>query len=147
MTQRKISILAVALFAAAGIAGSAIAAETVFPKKTRQLTVKKPEQCQQWTPPVPDKQVRAEYPDDAKGLKGDAALLVRIGPDGSYQGLVDYLSDEETYVKAAEKSLREWTFVPAQCNGAAIASDARVDFQFRKEGAITYSNNASAIKR
>ncbi len=129
----------VALVALAVAAPTLAANETVFPKKSRTLAVKKPTECNQWVAPLPDKQARAEFPNEANGLKGEASLLVRIGSDGSYQGLVDFIASEDVFVRAAEKSLKEWTFTPAQCNGAPFAADARVDFQFRKEGSIITS--------
>ncbi|TAG04679.1 MAG: hypothetical protein EAZ43_04135 [Betaproteobacteria bacterium] len=127
--------------------GAAIAAENIFPKRSRTLLVKQPVECTQWAAPLPATQSRAEYPDDARGLHGDAALLLRIGADGSYQGLLDFVASDEAYVRAAEKAVKQWTFVPAQCNGTAIASDARVDFTFRREGAITYKTGASSFSR
>jgi outer membrane biosynthesis protein TonB len=137
----------IALVAIAVAGPVAAANETVFPKKNRTLTVKKPAECNQWSAPVPDKQARAEYPTESNALKGEAALLVRIGSDGSYQGLIDFVASEDAFVRAAEKSLKEWTFTPAQCNGAAIAADARVDFEFRKEGSITYKTGSSGLSK
>jgi outer membrane biosynthesis protein TonB len=74
-------------------------------------------------------------------------LLLRIGADGSYQGLLDFVASDDAFARAAEKAVKQWTFAPAQCNGAAIASDARVDFTFRREGAITYKTGASSFSR
>ncbi len=137
----------IAVSVASVIVTTAFAAENIFPKRNRTLLVKQPAECTQWSAPLPQSQTRADYPDDARGLQGDAALLLRIGADGSYQGLIDFLASDDAYVRAAEKAVKQWTFVPAQCNGAAIASDARVDFVFRREGAITYKTGVSSFTR
>jgi outer membrane biosynthesis protein TonB len=136
-----------AIVASAVVVPAFAANETVFPKKSRTLAVKRPAECNQWVAPLPDKQARAEFPNEASSLKGEASLLVRIGSDGSYQGLVDFITTEDVFVRSAEKSLKEWTFTPAQCNGAAIASEARVDFTFRKEGSITFKTGSTSFTK
>jgi hypothetical protein len=142
------AIAAIAAIATASLVNTAsFAAETVFPKKNRTLVVKQPDECKQWKAPLPNTQTKVEFPEDGKGLKGNAALLVRISADGTYQGLIDYLADDDAYVRAAEKSVKEWTFTPAQCNGAPVASDARVDFEFRREGGITYKSGSSSFNK
>jgi Gram-negative bacterial TonB protein C-terminal len=145
--MKKPQLQCIALIAASTLISSAFAAETIFPKKSRTLTVKPPAECREWVAPLPLKQTAVEFPDDGKGLKGNVALLVRIGPDGGYQGLIDYLADDDAFVRAAEKSVKDWTFTPAQCNGAAVASDARVEFEFRREGGITYKTGATSFNR
>jgi hypothetical protein len=121
--------------------------ETIFPKPHRTLKVVQPPQCKEWKAPLPDRQTNVAFPDDARGIKGDAALLVRIGVNGEYLGVSDYVGSDDAYVKAAETAVKDWTFKPALCNGEAIASDARVDFDFRREGGIEYKTGASAIRR
>jgi hypothetical protein len=119
------------------------AEETRFPSKSRTLTAPRPAECKQWTPPKPTTQVDVEFPSDLRGvLRGDAALLVRIGTDGAYLQLVDGLESHPGFIKAAEESVRQWKFSPAVCNGREIVADARVDFQFRSEGAITYGSSS-----
>ena len=135
LVSRNIFVLILSL----ATAGAAFAGdETLFPKRSRVLTAKAPPECKQWIAPVPDRQVPAQFPKDVGASKGDVALLVRINANGTYNGLIDYSSNEEAFVRAAEASVKEWTFKPALCNGVAIASDARLDFQFRKEGGIIY---------
>jgi hypothetical protein len=121
--------------------------ETVFPNRNRILKVTPPPQCKEWKAPLPTQQTNVAFPDDARGIKGDAALLVRIGANGEYLGVSDYLASDEAYMKAAEAAVKDWTFAPALCNGEAIASDARVDFEFRREGGIEYKTGVSAIRR
>jgi hypothetical protein len=130
------------------LAGGALANETHFPSKGRTLTVKQPAECKQWRAPRPERQTNVEFPSDLKGtLKGDAALLVRIGADGRFVQVIDGIESHAGFMKAAEESVKEWTFTPALCNGQAISADARVDFEFRSEGAITYRADGSAFVR
>jgi hypothetical protein len=126
--------------ASVGVAGLAIAAdETRFPAKSRTLTTPRPAECREWKAPLPQKQVNVEFPAELRGvLRADAALLVRIGTDGSYLQLIDGLESHEGLIKVAEESVRQWTFKPAVCNGREIVADARLDFQFKSEGAVTY---------
>jgi hypothetical protein len=128
-----------ALFVSVSHAGT----ETVFPKAHRTLKVVVPPQCREWVAPLPDRRTNVAFPDDGRGLKGDAALLVRIGANGEYLGVSEYLASDDAYMRAAESAVKEWTFKPAICNGDAIASDARIDFEFRREGGITYSSGGS----
>jgi hypothetical protein len=134
---------------AAGLAvafAGASANETHFPSKSRTLTVKQPAECKQWRAPQPVQQAGVEFPADLRGtLKGDAALLVRIGTDGRYIALLDGIESHPGLMKAADDSVREWTFSPAICNGQPMAADARVDFEFRSEGAITYRPSSGAF--
>ncbi len=121
------------------LAGSSTyAAETQFPSKSRTLTVPVPAQCRQWTPPKPIDRENVNYPSDARSQNGDAALLVRIAVDGAYKGVVDSLSSEESFLREAEASVEKWTFSPAICNGEPMEAQARVDFVFKREGAIAY---------
>jgi Gram-negative bacterial TonB protein C-terminal len=139
----------VAICVAAALSPIAFAAtETVFPKSAKILRVVPPPQCKEWKAPQPDRRTNVAFPEDAKGIKGDAALLVRISANGEYVGVSDYIGSDDAYIKAAEESVKQWTFKPALCNGEPIVSDARVDFEFRREGTITYgSGSGSAIGR
>ncbi len=134
--KKQLGFLAAVVVSAVSV--QAFAAETKFPSKTRTLTAVVPPECTQWTPPMPDKQVGAEYPDELKGERGTAGLLVRIDADGKYIGVVDSLSSNDAFTRAAEASVKQWTFTAAKCNGRHVTADARVDFNFRSEGAISY---------
>jgi hypothetical protein len=136
---RTLTVSVVAASTALAFAGT----ETVFPKNNKILRVVPPPQCKEWVAPLPDRRTNVDFPDEAKGIKGDAALLVRISEKGEYVGVSDYLASDEAYAVAAEKAMKNWTFKPALCNGEAIASDARVDFQFRREGGITYTSGTA----
>jgi outer membrane biosynthesis protein TonB len=130
----------IALVMISAVAAQAFAAETKFPSKTRTLTAIVPPECTEWTPPLPDKQVGAEYPDELKGERGTAGLLVRISADGQFVGVVDSLATNDAFTRAAEESVKQWTFKAAKCNGRHVTADARVDFNFRSEGAISYKS-------
>jgi outer membrane biosynthesis protein TonB len=153
MTLNAISksrALAIVLLGAPAIALAANASardQTVFPKASRTLTVTKPPQCNEWKAPLPKQRVNVVFPDDAKGLKGDAAVLVRIGAEGEYLGLVDALASEDTFARAAENSVKQWSFTPASCNGTPIASDARVDFKFQREDGVVYKTGGYLSKQ
>ncbi len=139
VTALSCAVVTCAMLVPAAHAGT----ETVFPKNTRILKVVPPPQCKEFKAPLPDRRTNVAFPDEARGLKGDAALLVRIGANGEYLGVSDYLASDDAYMRAAEAAVKDWTFKPAICNGEAIASDARVDFEFRREGGITYSSGGS----
>ncbi len=121
--------------------------ETIFPKAAKILKPIVPEHCREWNSPAPVDKKDVDYPNDARGLTGEAALLVKIGASGEYLGVADFLATDDLYAKAAENSVQHWTFRPARCNGETIASEARVDFRFRREGGVSYPAGATAIKR
>jgi hypothetical protein len=137
----KSRLVNVVIAACVGMSGLAIAAdETRFPSKSRTLTSPRPAECREWKAPLPQKQVDVEFPVELRGVqRGDAAILVRIGTDGSYLQLIDGLESHEGLIKAAEESVKQWTFKPALCNGREIVADARLDFLFKSEGAVTQS--------
>jgi hypothetical protein len=143
MVAGVVAACAMSVFVPVANAGT----ETVFPNRNRILKVTPPPQCKEWKAPLPTRQTNVAFPDDARGLKGDAALLVRIGANGEYLGVSDYLASDEAYMKAAEAAVKDWTFTPALCNGEAIMSDARVDFEFRREGGVEFKTGVSAIRR
>jgi outer membrane biosynthesis protein TonB len=127
--------------------GASANTETIFPKAAKILKPIVPEHCREWNSPAPVEKKDVDYPAEARGLTGEAALLVKIGANGEYLGVSDFLATDDLYAKAAENSVQNWTFRPARCNGDAIASEARVDFRFRREGGVTYPASSSAIKR
>jgi hypothetical protein len=144
MQIKRITTVVVAPLVAGAIVSSLAMAstETVFPRANRILKPVVPKECNEWTAPLPDRKTNVEYPTDAPGLKGSAALLVRIGKAGEYLGVTDFIADDDAYVRAADTAMKDWTFKPALCNGEMTASEARVDFEFRREGGITYGSGA-----
>jgi outer membrane biosynthesis protein TonB len=145
--NRRVAVLVAASTVATMLSSVATAGtETVFPKSSKILNVVAPPQCKDWQAPLPDRRTDVVFPNEAKGINGSAALLVRIGAAGEYLGVADFLASDEAYAVAAQEAVKQWTFKPARCNGEAIASDARVDFVFRREGGITYTNS-SAVGR
>jgi hypothetical protein len=146
MKRATLSIsIQVAMIAVAVTATSSALArtQTVFPKATKILRVIPPPQCNQFKAPQPDRRTDVAFPSEAPGIKGDAALLLRIGQNGEFLGVVDFIGSDDAYIRAAEASVKDWTFKPAVCNGAAIASEARVDFEFRREGGVTYGTGTA----
>jgi hypothetical protein len=148
MQIKRITALVVAPMVAGALISSLANAstETVFPRANRILKPVVPAECKEWTAPLPDRKTNVEYPTEAPGLKGSAALLVRIGKSGEYLGVTDFIADHDAYVRAAATSMKDWTFKPAVCNGESMASEARVDFEFRREGGITYGSD-TGIRR
>jgi hypothetical protein len=129
----------------APVAGAAN--ETVFPNRHRTLKVEQPSQCKEWVAPLPDTRTNVEYPGEVSSLRGDAALLVRIGANGQYLGLIDHLASDPAFLRVSEVALKSWRFTPARCNGDLVESEARVDFRFQREDAIEYRSGATAIRR
>jgi TonB family protein len=121
-------------------------AQTNFPSANRTLSTPRPAACQEWKAPVPERRVNVDFPSDAKGLKGDAALLVRIDAEGRFVGVVDATASEEQFAQAAEDSVKKWSFQPARCNGVAIAADSRIDFKFKRDEGITYKTGGYLSK-
>lgn len=131
------------VFAATATLPTAANTETVFPRANRILKPIVPAECREWTAPLPDRKTNVEYPQEAPGIRGSAALLVKIGKAGEYLGLVDFIASDDAYVKAADSAMKSWTFRPARCNGDEIASEARVDFEFRREGGVSFQSGPS----
>ncbi len=137
MNLRLFSCAVIGLAAASAMAIAAD--ETRFPAKSRTLTAPRPAECKDWKAPLPVKQVNVQFPVELRGvLRGDSAILVRIGTDGNYLQLIDGIESHEGLIQAADESVKQWTFKPAVCNGREVVADARLDFQFRSEGTITY---------
>jgi outer membrane biosynthesis protein TonB len=118
--------------------------ETVFPRANRILKPVVPAECREWRAPLPDRKTNVDYPQEAPGIRGSAALLVKIGKAGEYLGVVDFIASDDAYVKAADNAMKAWTFRPALCNGDEIASEARVDFEFRREGGVSFQSGPSS---
>jgi TonB family protein len=121
-------------------------AQTNFPSTNRTLSTPRPPTCQEWKAPLPERRVDVVFPSDAKGLKGEAALLVRIDAEGRFVGVVDATASEEPFGQAAEESVKQWSFQPAKCNGVAIAADSRIDFKFKRDDGITYKTGGYLSK-
>ncbi|MCC7068483.1 MAG: hypothetical protein IT523_08505 [Burkholderiales bacterium] len=124
---------------AAGTATQALADQTNFPARSRTLETTTPSDCRDWQPPLPERRVKVTLPSDARERDGMARVTFTITPEGGYGGLVSALTNEAVFVQAAEESLRYWTFRAARCNGAAVATNASVYFDFRREGFVSYA--------
>ena len=124
--------------AASGFCTVAAADETNFPSRYRTLQSSAPGGCKDWTAPLPERRVNVDVPSEVRGLAGTAALTIKIDQSGRYDGLVEALANDAAFVRAAKDSLQYWTFVPARCDGVAVATEAKIYFNFRHESFVGY---------
>lgn len=111
----------------------AAADETNFPARHRTLQASAPAECADWTAPLPERRANVYVPGEVRGVPGSAALTIKIDQTGRYDGMVEALANDPAFVKAAKDSLQYWSFVPARCNGVAVAAQAKIYFNFRHE--------------
>ena len=122
----------------ATVSGLAAADETNFPSRYRTLETTAPAECRDWVAPLPERRVKVTLPNSSKRTQGSAQLTITISPDGKFAGLVDAITNDEVFVRAATDSLEDWSFVPARCNGVAVATQAKVFFNFRHEPFLSF---------
>ena len=118
--------------------GSAIADETNFPSRYRTLETVTPAECRDWTAPLPERRVKVTLPSQSRRQEGSAQLTIAINADGQFGGLVDAITNDAVFVRAATDSLQYWSFSPAMCNGVAVATQAKVFFNFRHEPFLSF---------
>ena len=82
--------------------------------------------------------MKVDVPGEVRGLAGTAALTIKIDQSGRYDGLVEALANDAAFVKAAQDSLQYWSFVPARCDGVAVATQAKIYFNFRHQNFVGY---------
>ena len=143
--SRYFSLAAVATVAAAAATFCALAAadETNFPSRYRTLQSTAPTTCDEWVGPLPERRVKVEVPGEVRGVNGTAALTINIDQSGRYGGVVEALANDAAFVRAAKESLQYWSFVPARCDGVAVATTAKIYFNFRHESFVGFgSGNA-----
>ena len=131
-------LIAFATLVLASASGVVAADETNFPSRYRTLETTAPAECRDWVAPLPERRVKVTLPSSAKRREGSAQLTITISPDGQYGGVVEALTNDEIFVRAAAESLQDWTFSPARCNGVAVATQARVFFNFRHEPFVSF---------
>ena len=124
--------------AASGFCSVASADETNFPSRYRTLQSSAPDGCKDWTAPLPERRMKVDVPGEVRGLAGTAALTIKIDQSGRYDGLVEALANDAAFVKAAQDSLKFWSFVPARCDGVAVATQAKIYFNFRHQNFVGY---------
>ena len=124
--------------AASSLATVALADETNFPSRHRTLQSMAPANCNNWTAPLPERRVKVDVPGEVRGLTGTAALTIGIDQSGRYTGVVEALTNDAAFVRAAKDSLQYWSFVPARCDGVAVATQAKIYFNFRHESFVGY---------
>lgn len=136
-----LKLLTLAALACAGAASTtALADETNFPARSRTLEATAPAGCRDWSAPLPERRVKVSLPKDAKRYDGAAYVTFVIDDSGRYGGIVEAVANDEAFVRAAKDSLQQWSFAPARCNGSAIATEAKVYFNFRQESFVSYTS-------
>ena len=136
--KRVLIVLGTLLLATATFSGVTAADETNFPSRYRTLETAAPAECREWVAPLPVRRVKVTLPSSSKRLQGSAHLTITINPDGQYGGLVEAVTNDAVFVRAATDSLQDWTFSPARCNGVAVATQAKVFFNFRHEPFLSF---------
>ncbi len=76
--------------------------------------------------------VRPVYPAQAQKMhvEGDVAMKLKIGEDGSVQG-VKVLSGEPALATAAKEAAQQWRYRPALQNGAPVSAETKTVLTFR----------------
>ena len=124
--------------AAATICTVVAADETNFPLRNRTLQSTAPTSCNEWVGPLPERRVKVDVPSEVRGVTGSAALTISIDQSGHYDGVVEALANDAAFVRAAKESLQYWSFVPARCDGIAVATQAKIYFNFRHENFVGF---------
>lgn len=137
VTARKsvCSLLAVVFGVASGLAG---ADETKFPSRHRTLETVAPAHCNSWVAPLPERRVKVTLPREARNVEGSAHLTILISPTGEFGGLVEAIANDAAFVRAATDSLQYWSFIPARCNGVAVATESKIFFNFRNDTFVSF---------
>jgi outer membrane biosynthesis protein TonB len=139
--SQKISISAFAGALLLSTLSSVVSAdETIFPSRYRTLQSTAPANCNVWVAPLPERRIKVDLPREARQLEGSAVLTINIDQTGKFAGLVEALTNQEAFVQAAKDSLQYWSFVPARCNGVAVATQAKIYFNFRNESFVAYAS-------
>jgi TonB family protein len=89
------------------------------------------------TPPVPLKQVPAEYPESAEaaGLTGTVQILVMVDEKGTVVDARQKVCDAPNMLcEAAVTAAKKWTFKPATRYGQPVKASVLVPFRFRAPG-------------
>ena len=123
-------------------AAAAMADGTSFPPRYRTLETNAPTDCRDWVAPLPERRAAVTLPEAARRLEGTAQLTININSDGQFAGLVQALTNEAEFVRAATDSLQYWTFVPARCNGVAVATQAKVYFDLKRAANVSYASGS-----
>lgn len=120
------------------IPGVAAADETKFPSRYRTLETVAPANCTDWVAPLPVRRANVTLPREARNIEGSANLTIAISPTGQFDGLVEAIANDAAFVRAATDSLQYWTFIPARCNGVAVATQSKVFFNFRNDTFVSF---------
>jgi TonB family protein len=83
--------------------------------------------------PVAIRRVSADYPYNlrSRGISGEVVLAFVVGVDGKVRDVLVISATNEEFGKSAANPIRQWSFTPAQLNGAVVAcriSSLRITF-------------------
>ncbi len=98
-----------------------------------------PENVMELSPPDAEEsllnRVEPDYPEAArqKNIQGEVVLEVRIGTDGTVEG-VEVLSGPRELVQASADAVKQWRFKPRMRDGQAVRMQTRVALSFRLPG-------------
>ena len=120
------------------IPGLVAADETNFPSRYRTLETVAPANCIDWVAPLPVRRANVTLPREARNIEGSANLTISISPTGQFDGLVEAIANHPALVRAATDSLQYWSFIPARCNGVAVATQSKVFFNFRNDTFLSF---------
>ena len=113
--------------------------ETIFPSRQRTLQSTAPTNCNEWSAPLPERRTKLDLPRESRRLEGSAVLTINIDQTGKFDGVVEALTNQAAFVQAAKESLQYWSFIPAMCDGVAVPTQAKIYFNFRNEGFVSYA--------
>jgi protein TonB len=84
-------------------------------------------------PPTVLKRVMPVYPEEAKAdnLEGIVYVQIRVGTDGSVKDAKIAKSEQPVFNQSALDAVRQWTFVPAQKDGAAVDVSVTLPLRYR----------------
>ncbi len=138
--SQKFSVCAFAMGIVFFTLSTGVAAdETIFPSRQRTLQSTAPTNCNEWSAPLPERRTKLDLPRESRRLEGSAVLTINIDQNGKFDGVVEALTNHAAFVQAARESLQYWSFIPALCNGVAVPTQAKIYFNFRNEGFVSYT--------
>lgn len=123
----------------------ASADETFFPSRYLTLQSTAPANCNEWSAPLPERRVKVDLPRESRRLEGSAVLTINIDHSGKFDGVVEALTNQAAFVQAAKESLQYWSFIPAHCNGVAVSTQAKIYFNFRNGGVVSYESGSGSM--
>ncbi|EDY84300.1 hypothetical protein VDG1235_3931 [Verrucomicrobiia bacterium DG1235] len=87
------------------------------------------------------KQTDVRFPATMRSIgvkEGNVSLVIAVDQNGALQDTFILKSSRNAFTKSALKSIGEWEFSPASCNGTPINSALRIDLSFRVDRKLTW---------